>query len=372
MTDNNLQAYYEILRAGLWKQNALLSNFEFVDYDELYRLSEEQTILGIMTAGLANVKDVKIPQDVLLDFVGISLQLEYENIAMNKYIVELQRELRAVGIYSILLKGQGIAQCYDQPLWRKAGDIDLLLDEEGFEKAKRLLLPRAQHVEKNYDFFKHIEIFLDGWCVELHGTLHGRLSKRIDNILDEIQKKMLTKGVNRVWNDDDTDVYLPKPDDDAIFVFCHILHHFFFEGVGLRQICDWCRLLWTYHDEIDVELLEHRLRAMALMTEWRSFSAYAVEWLGMPTEAMPLYVENLHWSKKAEKISYIVLKTGNFGYNQVRNSFCQKYSLLRKCESLWIRLGLLFRHFSIFPIDSVLFFIQVIKSAFKQHMEQQK
>ena len=189
MTDNNLQAFYEILRAGLWKQNALLSNFGFVDYNELYRLSEEQTILGIMTAGLANVKDVKIPQDVLLDFIGISLQLEYENIAMNKYIVELQRELRAVGIYSILLKGQGIAQCYDQPLWRKAGDIDLLLDEEGFEKAKRLLLHRAQHVEKNYDFFKHIEIFLDGWCVELHGTLHGRLSKRIDNILDEIQKK---------------------------------------------------------------------------------------------------------------------------------------------------------------------------------------
>ena len=40
--------------------------------------------------------------------------------------------------------------------------------------------------------------------------------------------------------------------EDIILVFTHILEFPFIGGVGLRQICGWCRLLWTYRSEIDV------------------------------------------------------------------------------------------------------------------------
>ena len=374
--NNNIQIFYTFLRAGLWEHSVELSNYELVDYNEVYRLAKEQSIVGLITAGQEVVQNewIKvhgspfIPEDEWR-FVMHTWLIEQRNVAINGFLTKLIEKLRSAGVYGLLVKGQGIAQCYERPLWREAGDIDLLLDEENYNKAKNMLLPKAQYVEKDYDFFKHIGISLNGWMVELHGTLHGRLSCRIDKTLDLIQEQMLKNREVRIWKNGDTEVYLPKPDNDVIFVFAHFLHHFFFEGVGLRQICDWCRLLWTYRKEIDVELLEHRLRKMALITEWKAFSAYAVEWLGMPADAMPLYVENAHWSKKAERINSFVLKVGNFGHNQVRNSLCSRFWLMRKLESLWIRLGLLVLHFRIFPKDSILFFIHVLISAFKAAYE---
>lgn len=361
--DNNQNAFLELVKAGLWEKEAQLSQFGKINFSEVYQLADEQSVIGLVAAGIDHVEDVSVPQKDVLQFIGTALQLEQQNKAMNEFVATLIEKLRKEDIYAILFKGQGIAQCYEKPLWRSSGDIDLLLDEDNYEKAKNLLLAKAQKVEKDYNFFKHVELTIDGWIVELHGTFHGRLSDQIDYNLDLIQDNIIKKSEIRAWHNGNTRIDLPNPDNDVVLIFAHILHHFFFEGVGLRQICDWCRLLWTFHKEIDIELLEYRLCKMALMTEWKAFSAYAVEYLGIPREVMPLYTENIRWSKKAEKINRFVMKVGNFGHNQVRNPFCSKICCIRSMESLWIRLGSLTQQIPIFPKDSILFFLHVLKSA---------
>jgi len=55
--------------------------------------------------------------------------------------------LRAAGVETLLVKGQGIAQCYERPLWRASGDIDLLVDADKYESAKSVVLPWADSVE---------------------------------------------------------------------------------------------------------------------------------------------------------------------------------------------------------------------------------
>ena len=72
--------------------------------------------------------------------------------------------------------------------------------------------------------------------------------------------------------------------------------------------------LWTYRDELDLPLLEYRLRRMGVMTEWKAFGALAVEWLGMPVEAMPFYSSSAHNRWKLRRILAFVLETGNFGH----------------------------------------------------------
>lgn len=371
---NSQKVFFELVKTGLWADAEFTESWihgltDSVDWDEVYRLSEVQFVQGLVLQGFEWYKEHKpecvasLSQDLLFQWIDDVLTIETQNKAMNVFVAKLIEKLRKADVFAILVKGQGIAQCYEKPLWRTSGDIDLLLDEDNYEKAKKRLLAKAKDVAKDYQFFKHIGIFLNGWMIELHGTFHGRLSGRIDKNLDQIQEQMMKNKEIRVWYNGETPVYLPKPDNDVVFVFAHILHHFFFEGVGLRQICDWCRLLWTYRKEIDVKLLEYRLNRMALMTEWKAFSAYAVEWLGMPADAMPLYVENAHWTTKAERINSFVLKVGSFGQNQVRNTLCSRFLLTRKIESLWIRLGLLVLHFRIFPKDSILFFVNVLNSA---------
>ena len=68
-------------------------------------------------------------------------------------------------------------------------------------------------------------------------------------------------------------------------MFTHILQHFYKGGIGLRQICDWCRLLWMYRTELDLAKLEGRLRRAGLMTAWKAFGAFSVEYLGMDAGA---------------------------------------------------------------------------------------
>lgn len=365
-SEKNKEVFWALVRAGLWEHDVELRNYGSVNFEEVLLLAEEQSVVGLVAAGIERFKlDVpgfKIPQEWVLKFVGHTLQIEQRNRTMNDFLARLISLLRKNGVYALLVKGQGIAQCYRRPLWRTAGDIDLLLSESNYEKAKNVLLPLASMVETEYTHFKHQGMTIDGWVVELHGTMQSRLSRRVDKELDRVQKDVFRNGDVRAWRCGDTDIFLPGADCDIVFVFTHILHHFFLEGVGLRQICDWCRLLWTYRSNIDVNQLNKRLSKMGLMSEWRAFAAFAVEWLGMPKDAMPLYSPSKKWIRKAERINRFVMKVGNFGHNQTRISNENQPYLIRKIISFWEHCGFLLRHITIFPLDSIRFFGGVLRS----------
>lgn len=359
--DVNQRAFLALVKAGLWEQECRLEPYKEVDLNKVYQLAHEQSVIGLVAAGIEHVSDVRIPQKVKLSFVGAALQMEQRNIAMNEFVAKLTKRLREEGIHPLLVKGQGIAQCYARPLWRTSGDVDLLLNADDYEKAKRLLIPLATEVETEFTYFKHVGMTLEGWVVELHGTLQSRLAKRVDSEIDKVQECVFESGEVRTWRNGDTDVLLPAPDADVIFVFTHILHHYFFEGIGKRQLCDWCRLLWTYRDSLNIELLESRLKKMGLITEWKAFASYAVEWLGMAAEAMPLYSSGARWRKKASRINNFVLKVGNFGHNVRRNYDGMSY-FVRKFKSACGRWKDMFRHFVVFPKDSIVFFGGVLRS----------
>lgn len=355
----NHQAFFALLRAGLWEQDALLSQFAGFDYSAIFALAKEQTVIGLVLAGIEHVTDAMHPEEeVLVRFIGPSLRMERGNKSLNRYVARLIERLRRDSINAILVKGQGIAQCYEKPLWRSFGDIDLLLSDLDYEKAKQVLLPSALKVTEENKALKHIGIKMrPGLVVELHGTLHTRLSRRVDNLVDEVQRDVLGGNV-RQWNQGDTDVLLPSADNDVILVFTHILHHYFLEGIGLRQICDWCRLLWTYRESLNRELLETRIRRAGLMSEWKAFAALAVEWLGMPAEAMPLYSPDKKWSGKAVHIMDFVLECGNFGQNRPSKG-------KKKVRSAWLKTKDFANHLIVFPFDSIKFFFHFLVDGIK-------
>lgn len=354
--DKNLQAFFELVRAGLWEKEARLSQFSKFEFDELMRLAEEQSVTGLVTSGLECVHDFEIPKEDLLQFIGQSLQIEQQNTSMNLFIGRLVEKMRDAGIYILLLKGQGIAQCYEKPLWRCSGDVDLFLSEDNFERARSFLTPMASEVETENKYEKHLAMTIEGWVVELHGNLRCGLSNRIDNELDSIKRDTFYGGNVSSWMNGHTHIFKLSETNDAIYVFTHILGHFYKGGIGLRQICDWCRLLWTYRAKIDLKRLEQRIQQAGLMSEWKAFGAFAVDYLGMPAEAMPFFSTDKKWKRKAEKICSFVMEVGNFGHNRDTSYYSKYPFLLRKVISLWHRIEDLGRHALIFPLDSFRFF----------------
>lgn len=356
----NRYAFFELVRAGLWEKEARLLPFGKIDYEEVMRLAEEQSVVGLVSAGLEHVVDSKVPKEEVLQFVGRTLQLEQRNSAMNKFVGELVEEMRKAGIYTLLLKGQGIAQCYERPLWRTCGDVDFFLSEENYKKAKEFLFPKATTVKKEYTSEQHLGMEIGRFEVELHGTLYSGLSTSIEKGLDELKRAAFNEGNVRSWMNGRTQIFLLKPSEDVIYVFTHILQHFYKGGIGLRQICDWCRSLWTYRSELDLRLLESRIKRMGLMSEWKAFGYFAVEYLGMPTETMPFYSSKEKWKRKADKICAFILEVGNMGHNR-DTSYSEKYPYpIRKIYSFGRRCSDLVRHTTIFPMDSVRFFPRIM------------
>ncbi|MBR4707254.1 MAG: nucleotidyltransferase family protein, partial [Pseudobutyrivibrio sp.] len=308
MRDNTGSVFFELLKAGLWGEadanlNVHHNLFEGVDWQKAYQLAQEQSVLGLVLAGLEQYKnfnanlDLNIPKVLLLQWIGEVQIIEKQNKDMNAFIAELIEKLRKEDIYAILVKGQGIAQCYNRPNWRLSGDVDLLLSKDNYEKAKAFLLPLGDITEPEEARKKHFAMQIEQWTVELHGSLHVGLSARVDRMLDNVQRDVFHRGevrsvvldVNDNLNDNGTtksfksvQVFLPAANEDVVYVFAHILQHFYKGGIGLRQICDWCRLLWTYRESLNHEYLESKIREAGLMSEWKAFYNLASRYLGMP------------------------------------------------------------------------------------------
>ena len=360
MSKNNIKAFFELLKAGLWEKEVGLSRYGDINFQEIYRLAQEQSIVGLVATGLDQVTDMKVPQTIKLTIVGEVLQLEQRNKAMNAYVADLVTKMRKEEIYTLLVKGQGVAQCYDKPLWRACGDVDFFLSEDNYEKAKSLLKPMASEVETELKEANHLGMTIDGWVVELHGSLRMGLPKRINRELDEIQNDTFYNGNIRSWNNGGTPIFMLSMENDIVYVFIHFYNHFYKEGVGLRQICDWCRLMWTYKESLNYELLEQRIKRAGLVSEWKAFYNLASRYLGMPDFGSGLTVHDSRYDKKADRIMEFILKSGNMGHNRDMSHFSKYPYLIRKCVSMSRRISDLINHARIFPLDSLRFFPRIM------------
>ena len=328
-----------------------------MDWEKVYLLAQEQSLQGIVLQGVERFRiqdsSFKIPKVLLLQWIGEVQVIEQRNKEMNAFLASLSEKLKVEHIHALLVKGQGIAQCYERPYWRASGDVDYLLDNENYKKGKKYLSGIAQEVHKENDFDEHFSVILDGWDVELHGSMRSMLPEKTDAFIDKIQKEAFEQNKYRVWNNNGTEILLPNPDDDVIFVFTHILKHFFHYGIGLRQVCDWCRLIYTYRDSLDYGLLESRLRKMGLISEWKVFGSLAVHHLGIPKAFMPFYSPNKSYKKKADRALAFILETGNFGHNRDHSRYAHSSKLVQRLGSLCQHTCDSLRHSFIFPIDSV-------------------
>lgn len=359
--NNTQEQFFELIRAGLFpdKEARILEHGSSVDWRGIYCLAEEQAVMGLIAAGIDNLPSSERPaKEDALQFAGQTIQLEQRNKAMNAFVAKLIGKLQEKDIYTLLVKGQGIAQCYERPLWRACGDIDLLLSPENFEKASSVLdkysCETSRETPKDIER-KHREYHIDGWTVELHGTMHTNLSQGIDRWIDKVQEDVFYGGNVRSWLNGNTFVFLPSPDNDVIFVFTHILQHLFLEGIGLRQICDWCRLLYTFREKLDLRVLEDRISRMGLLTEWRVFASLGVQYLGMPAAAMPMFGSNVQeFKRESARLMDFVLKVGNFGHNREvewSNGFKRRTSLI------WHRIADTFKLSFVFPLDAPRFLL---------------
>lgn len=310
--------FFALIQSGLWDTAIDVTLFAApTDWQSLYQSAKEQTLLGIAFDGMQHLpQELRPKRDLYLKWCNTLMQIEENNHLLNRELSNVYALYRANGIEPVLLKGQGAAQNYRNPLHRQCGDIDLYIGSKNYEKANKLL--RQDSTGEHEENHKHTCIHWHGVDIENHRIL-SRLSSPFSDwcFQQEISRWHNTTACRKL-EIGGCQVALPPLSFDIAYVLMHSVLHFINEGIGLRQVCDWANILHAHKDEIDHEEIVKLLHQWGVSKAARVFGVVAVNYLGLPMEDLPMPYTKQDL-KTGEWLLQDIWQGGNFGqYDQKR------------------------------------------------------
>lgn len=288
-----------------------------MDWRQLYSFATKQTIIGICFDGIKRLseeypeelKKNPIERDLLMTWMGVSQQIRRQNMKVNGVAAKLYSMLREDGLRCCILKGQGNALMYPNAYSRNPGDIDVWVNasrEQITEYAKK-------HFELGDDIrYQHIETSVDGVPVELHffpctmnnPIYNARLQKWFKRNVDLQCSNVvsLPDGIG--------EIAIPTTAFNVVYQLTHLYHHFFDEGIGMRQIIDYYYVVSMLN--VNCEMLTWLQKDLKHLGLWKFAGAvmYVLhEALGLSGEKMIAPMDE----KRGKLLLAEILNGGNFG-----------------------------------------------------------
>ena len=243
---NSTSPYFAFLRYCLGKKRNMSRVIAGMNWQALYSFASKQALLGLCFDGIERLGEEypeelrlnPIGRELLMTWMGKAQQIRRQNMKVNVVASKLYSMLREDGLRCCILKGQGNALMYSNAYSRNPGDIDVWVNasrEQITEYAKT-------HFEIGNDIrFQHLETSMDGVPVELHffpctmnnPIYHVRLQKWFKRNADLQCSNVvsLPDGIG--------EIAIPTTAFNVIYQLTHLYHHFFDEGIGMRQIIDY-------------------------------------------------------------------------------------------------------------------------------------
>lgn len=287
-----------------------------IDWRQLYNFASRQALLGFCFDGIERLtkefseelKQNPMERDLLMTWMGAAQQIRRQNMKVNAVAGKLYLKFREDGLRCCILKGQGNALMYPNPYSRTPGDIDVWVNasrEDITDYAKT-------HFEIGDDIrFHHLETSFDGVPVELH-FFPGIMNNPIYNArLQKWFKRNADLQCSNVVSlpDGIGEIAIPTTAFNVVYQLTHLYHHFFDEGIGMRQIIDYYYVV--NNDELLVirDTLQRELKYLGL---WKFAGAvmYVLhEVLGISEEKMNVPMDE----KRGKLLLAEILNGGNFG-----------------------------------------------------------
>ena len=212
------------------------------DWDACYLFAKRQTLVGVLFDGIQRLpKELAPARPLLLRWLSDSESIRRRNMRMDRASAYIYNKVCAAGFRCCILKGQGNALLYPHPSSRTPGDVDVWVMANREELRHIALSLTEWDGSSLQESLNHIGLTVHGVSVELHSTpallnspLHNsRLQKWLKRNAD-------LQCSNRIALPNNAgEVAVPTLSFNIIYQLCHLFHHCFYEGVGLRQIVDY-------------------------------------------------------------------------------------------------------------------------------------
>lgn len=306
-----VEALFLLLRAGLWETppaDTSLFPLTPAQWGALYRLACQQTVVGVVFRGMDFLPAGCLPPDALLaQWVAAVDAIERKNQRTYRILDELYALFRRQGLHPVLLKGQGVAHYYAQPLLRVPGDIDLYFaSRDEFRAACRCVrelgIAVAPKSDGSVEFrWRGLEVELHSRFLDVYNPLPQRMVKRAERRSGYVNRRLAP--LLR------TEVFMPTPSLELLLLSAHILKHALGWGIGLRQLCDMARACHRLHGVYEAQRLRRMFRHAGL-SRWEGLlHAFLVDQLGLPPDELPYGGR----ARSSRPLLGVVLRGGNFG-----------------------------------------------------------
>lgn len=182
--------------------------------------------------GAKNI-NLNIPQ-VWNNHMVISTMRNQHNLQIQQIVL---RQLADAGIKCAILKGCSLSICYNEPMLRTLGDIDILVSPCDYERAIDILCGDEYEDESHEGHTFHYKYTLHDVPIEIHKqvseytsaeygkTIEKKMSGALDNILykhiDEFEFPSLSNEYQ------------------ASTLLLHTQRHFFENRLPIKMLCDW-------------------------------------------------------------------------------------------------------------------------------------
>ena len=304
-----------------------------IDWRQLYTFASNQAIIGICFDGIERLgneypnelKQNPIGKELLMTWMGKSQQISRQNRKVNAVAGKLFSMLNKDGLRCCVLKGQGNALMYPNPYSRTPGDVDVWIDAS----RERIMEYTQKKFELGDDIrLQHLETSLDGVPVELHffpcsmnnPIYHARLQKWFRRNAD-LQCSHIVGLPDGAGN-----IAIPTSAFNVVYQLCHLYHHFFDEGIGMRQIIDYYYVV--NNDELLVirDTLQRELKHLGLWKFARAVMYVLHETLGLSEEKMIAPMDE----KRGKLLLAEILNGGNFGQHFTKYGHFTQQGMAKK------------------------------------------
>ncbi|MBR4920885.1 MAG: nucleotidyltransferase family protein [Prevotella sp.] len=314
--------YLEFLRYCIDDTLKLPVSVKDIDWMDLMDWAECQAIVGVFYQGIErgckeqnNQEKLKIPFDDLAEWIGYAYDIKEQNKLVNKRCVEITSAFQKDGLETCILKGQGNAALYPNPLLRTSGDIDLFVTNKPVKEITRYVRGKnpegkACYHHVHYGDYKDVEV-----------EVHYRPSFANNLIMNRRLQRWFKGHGERCMIDlpeGAGSIPVPTREFNVVFQLSHIYRHVIQKGIGLRQMIDYYYLLRSANDKWRMEdgELKNTLKHLKLYNFARAVMWVLKEVLGMEEKYLIAPVDE----RKGRLLLEEIMEGGNFGKRHKSNA----------------------------------------------------
>ncbi|MDO4564001.1 MAG: nucleotidyltransferase family protein [Clostridia bacterium] len=216
---------------------------QLTSWQEIDRIARKHAVLPLILQAAMALDAAHRPPDALVTaWKSLTLAAIMNNERLMHSQAEVVSMFEAASIPCAILKGASLARLYPKPEMRALGDIDILVRADQCDRAIETLKTAGYCMHETEHEF-HIGFDRAGTYLELHYAI----SQFPELPVGERIKRKLEDATLRTVDARMDGYTFPalNETDQALSLLLHMERHMVNEGIGLRQLCDWCVFLGT-------------------------------------------------------------------------------------------------------------------------------